>query len=246
MPKIDIPFVDLGGENEEFHDEILKSISAIIKSGSYILGKNIDEFEKSVCKKLGTEFCVGLNSGGDALMLGLIALNLSKDSNIVVPANSFIASAWAVVNSGLNLNYCDVSEDMNASAKNFQDASNTNTAGWMPVHLTGSPCDINSFKASELKGIKIIEDAAQAFGASFDEVKIGSWGEFSGFSLNPLKVLGVIGDGGFLATNNEKIANKVRLLRNHGMHKRDDTSCWGFNSRLDEIQAKIASIKLKK
>lgn len=240
-----VPFVELGEENAIYKNEILKSIEVIIDSGKYILGENVSNFEAAISDLYSNYHCISLNSGADALFLGLMSLNLPKNAEVVVPANSFIASAWSVVNANLTLRFCDVDQDMNVTRSNLLSESDDNTAVWMPVHLTGAPCNFSEILKEDTGRISIVEDAAQAFGAGSLLHPVGKHGLFSAFSLNPLKVLGVIGDGGFLITKSESLANNVKKLRNHGLVKRDDADCWGYNSRLDEIQASIALIKLK-
>lgn len=240
-----VPFVELGEENAIYKKQILKSIGEIIDSGKYILGDNVSNFEASMSDLYSNYHCISLNSGADALFLGLKSLNLPLDAEVIVPANSFIASAWSVVNANLTLRFCDVSENMNVTRSNLLSESGEKTAVWMPVHLTGAPCNLSEIFNEDSGRISIVEDAAQAFGAGSLQYPVGKHGLFSAFSLNPLKVLGVIGDGGFLITKSEPIASNVKRLRNHGLVKRDDADCWGYNSRLDEIQASIALIKLK-
>jgi len=241
-----IPFVDLAGENQIYVEEILENIKNIILSGNYILGENLNAFEFNIQNIYKNSYCVGLNSGADALFLGLKCLNLDQSSEVVVPANSFIASAWAVVNAGYKLRFCDVGESMNVTSKSLLQSTNINTKVWMPVHLTGASCDMDDIVvSSSSKSIEIVEDAAQAFGSRHNNELVGEHGVFAAFSLNPLKVLGVMGDGGFLLTRSKYIYDQIKRLRNHGLLVRDDANCWGYNSRLDEIQASIANIKLK-
>jgi dTDP-4-amino-4,6-dideoxygalactose transaminase len=240
-----VPFVELGKENAIYKDEILKSVETIIDSGKYILGENVSNFEAAISNIYANNYCVGLNSGADALFLGLKSLNLPEEAEVVVPANSFIASAWSVVNANLTLKFCDVGKNMNVTSSNLLAESTDKTKVWMPVHLTGAPCKLSEIVKEKKEQIMITEDAAQAFGAGDQSCPIGMHGVFSAFSLNPLKVLGVIGDGGFLITQSDSIASNVKRLRNHGLQNRDDANCWGYNSRLDEIQASIALIKIK-
>lgn len=245
-----IKFIDLGRQYKEDRKEILKIIDKISKSGQFIIGPELKKIEKKFSKLCGTRFALGLNSGSDALFLSLLAMNFEKNSEIIIPALSFTATAWAVVNAGYVPIFCDVDDNMNLSIKDLENKITKKTKAIMPVHLTGRICDINSIKKIlRKKGknkIKIIEDAAQSFGAEINKQKSGSLGFCAGFSLHPLKNLNVIGDGGMFVTNNKTLYKKVQLLRNHGLSKKNLSIVSGYNSRLDNIQAGVGLIKLMK
>ena len=176
-----------------------------------------------------------------------LALNIGKGDTVICPANSFIASAWSIIAAGAEPIFCDVEDNMLISVKEIEKVIKPSTKAIMAVHLTGKLCDVNSIsKFCEEKNLYFLEDSAQAVGA-FDSnnKKAGSFGIASSFSLHPLKNLSIYGDGGVITTNNSSIFEKTCLLRNHGLRNRDQSKIWGFNSRLDEIQAAFALVKLR-
>ena len=188
---------------------------------------------------------IGVANGSDALLV-LKALDIKKDDQVILPTNSFIASAWVVKALGADLAFVDVDETMNIDVSKIEEAINSKTKAIMPVHLTGRPADMDEVnKIAAKHNIPVVEDSAQAIGAKYKNKKVGSLGLAAGFSLHPLKKLSVYGYGGFNTTNNLDLANKIKLLRNHGLTNRNDCTVWGYNSRLDEIQAAFAEIKLK-
>ncbi|MDA7501560.1 DegT/DnrJ/EryC1/StrS family aminotransferase [bacterium] len=241
-----VPFVDLKREANFCFDELQHSFERVIRSGNYINGPSVKSLENSVSEYLGVEHCVSVGNGSDALVFILRALDISDGDEVICPGNSFIATSWAIRAVGAEPIFCDVGEDLLFSAESFYSKVNSKTKAFIPVHLTGRVADIHCIRQFCLNhSIHIIEDAAQSFGA-FDPYGsfTGSLGTAGAFSLHPLKNLAVYGDGGLITTNNSELAAKCRLLRNHGLEDRDSASIWGYNSRLDELQASFALVKL--
>tara|TARA_B100001175_G_C19456688_1_gene614189 strand:- start:248 stop:1345 length:1098 start_codon:yes stop_codon:yes gene_type:complete len=241
-----IPFVDLGSQFRELQTELINVFSEIGESGIYVLGEKLKSFEKKIAAYCDVTNAIGVANGSDALFLILKALNIKENDEVIVPTNSFIASAWVVKALGANLKFVDIDDTMNIDTSKIEEAINKKTKAIMPVHLAGRPSDMDEInKIAQKFNIQVIEDAAQAIGAIYKNRKIGSLGKAAGFSMHPLKNLSVYGDGGFVTTNDSNLADKIRLLRNHGLANRNDCVVWGYNSRLDEMQAAFAEIKLQ-
>lgn len=240
-----VPFVNLGLQYQSIRNQIINKFDELSKKGEYILGKELENFENDFSKYCGTKFAIGVGNGSDALTLSLRAIELETQNEVIMPGNSFIATAWTVANLGAKPVFIDVQEDFNINPSLIEKAINKNTKAIIPVHLTGRMADMLQINDIAKKhNLHIIEDAAQAIGASLGLKKAGSFGITGCFSLHPLKNLHVHGDGGVITTNDDKIYNIVKKLRNHGLKNRDTSELWGYNSRLDNIQAAIAKIKL--
>lgn len=241
-----VPFIDLSTEFKKNRWRFIRAFSKVGRSGNYILGPNVQEFEKEIASFCDTKYAISVANGSDALFLILKALNIGPGDEVITVPNSFIASAWVIEAVGAKIVFCDVDESMNISTKEFKQVITSRTKAVIAVHLTGIPCDIKQIvNISNKFGIHVIEDCAQSIGAEVSGKKVGSFGIAAGFSLHPLKNLGVLGDGGFITTSDSELNYKIRLLRNHGLENRDNALMWGYNSRLDEVQAAIALIKLK-
>ena len=247
MPKvINVPFVDLGAQYLEIRDDLLNRIDEIGKSGQYILGEECRQFELELSEFCGSSFAISVANGSDALFLVLKALGIGPGDEVITAPNSFLASAWVIVATGATPKYCDVDSYYNLDPLSFQQAITSRTKAVIPVHLAGVPCDIEKIvDIANKSNIHVIEDCAQAIGATFNGRHVGNFGIAGGFSLHPLKNLGVMGDGGFITTNNENLAQKLLLLRNHGLKNRDEMLIWGYNSRRDEVQAAVGRLKLQ-
>lgn len=247
---MNIPFLDLKKINQQYRDEIVDAITRVVDSGWYIRGKEVDKFEKSFAEFCGTKFCIGVANGLDALSLiidGWKRLGLLKDGDdIIVPANTFIASIMAIKNNNLNPILVDPDPlTFNISAKGIIKAITAKTKCIMVVHLYGKICDMVEIrKIADEKNLLLLEDAAQAHGATINGKKAGSWGDAAGFSFYPGKNLGALGDAGAITTNDEVLANLIRELANYGSCQKYLHTSMGVNSRLDEIQAAILSVKL--
>jgi len=242
-----IPFVDLKREANFFFKELISDTEKVLKSGMYINGESVNKFENSVSEYLKVKYTISVGNGSDALTFILRAIGVREGDEVICPANSFIATAWAIVAVGAKPVFCDVNQDLLLDAKDFENKITPKTKAVIPVHLTGRVFDIDQIsRICNQNNIDIIEDAAQSFGAHNKlNQKTGSLSLAGAFSLHPLKNLSIYGDGGLITTNDATIAEKCKLLRNHGLANRDEAVLWGYNSRLDELQAAFASIKLK-
>lgn len=243
---MDVPFVNLGLQYQFLRNQILSKFDEISKKGEYILGSELDEFEQEFANFCGTKFAIGVGSCSDALSFSMIALGIGKGHEVIIPGNSFIATAWTVVNIGAIPVFVDVLDDYNIDPQMIKKAITKKTKAIIPVHLTGRMTDMDQIiQIANENNLYVIEDAAQAVGASLNKKKSGSFGITGCFSLHPLKNLHVQGDGGVITTNDETIYCFLKKLRNHGLKNRDECEFWGYNSRLDNIQAAIARIKLQ-
>ena len=240
-----VPFVDLGLQFQNLRDEIMCKFEELSIKGSYILNAEVQEFEKNFAEYCGTRYAIGVGNGSDALSFSLLALGIGKGDEVITAPNSFIASAWSIANVGAKLVFVDVCTDYNIDPDQIEGAITPKTKAIMPIHLTGRIADMDSIiNIARNHQIQVIEDAAQAVGASYKGKKAGSFGVTGCFSLHPLKNLHVHGDGGVITTDEKSIYEYLKKIRNHGLKNRDKCEFWGYNSRLDEIHAAIANIKL--
>jgi dTDP-3-amino-2,3,6-trideoxy-4-keto-D-glucose/dTDP-3-amino-3,4,6-trideoxy-alpha-D-glucose/dTDP-2,6-dideoxy-D-kanosamine transaminase len=242
-----VPFVNLGIHYKNLKDEIIQKFDDISSQGSYVLTNELNEFEKNFANFCGTKYAIGVANGTDALILSMKAIGIKEGDEVITAPNSFIASAGAIAAVGATPVFVDVNEDYNINPDLIENAITEKTKAIMPIHLTGRPAEMNKIiEIANSHNLKIIEDAAQAIGAEYKGKKVGSFGISGCFSLHPLKNLHVQGDGGIITTNNTEFFEKIIKLRNHGLKNRDECEFWGYNSRLDSIQAGIGNIKLKK
>ena len=242
-----IEFVDLKLRYADEKKEIDKCINNVLKKGNLVLTEELNNFEKDVCKFTNSKYCLGLNSGTDALMMSLWANDIGKGDEVITSSKSFIASVGAIIHVGARPKLIDVGDDLNIDVNLIESSINKKTKAIMPVHWTGRVCKMDEIiRIAKKYNLKIIEDAAQAMGSYFNGKHAGTFGDAAGFSCHPLKNLNAIGDGGFLITDKKKIYDKVKLYRNHGLFKRDDVRIFGVNSRLDSVNAAILSLRLKK
>ena len=245
MTKITIPFVDMASQFRNLEAELTKAFIDTGRSGVYIMGDRLESFEIKAAKYFGVKHAIGVGHGSDALFLILKALDIGPGDEVITATNSFIASAWVVVATGATPVLVDVAEDFNIEPTLVEAAITAQTKAIIPVHLTGRPARMDEINlVAQRNGLHVIEDAAQAIGARYRGRRVGSLGLAAGLSLHPLKNLGGYGDGGLITTNDDKLASKLRTLRNHGLRNRDECELWGFNSRLDAMQAAFAEIKL--
>jgi len=241
-----VPYVDLSVQYRKLKQEILKKIEEIFNSGNYILTDEVKKFEENFAEYCQTKYAIGVGSGTDALFLSLKALDIKKGDEVITAPNSFIATAGAIVAANAKPVFVDVRDDYNINPELIERAITDKTKVIMPVHMTGRSADLEPIiEISKKHNLQVIEDAAQAIGAKYKEARVGSFGITGCFSLHPLKNLHIYGDGGVITTNNSEIYEKLIKLRNHGLINRDSCSLWGYNSRLDALQAGIANIKLK-
>ena len=242
-----IKFLDLNSQYQGIKQEIDSVIKEVIESSSFIGGKFSSLFENNFAAYIDAKHCIGVGNGTDALEIAIEALNLPANSEIIVPANSFIASAEAVSRSGHRVVFCDVnSQDYTIDVDDLKSRITANTAAVIVVHLYGHPCDMESIiELTNNHGLRIIEDCAQAHGAEYKGNRVGSLGDIAAFSFYPGKNLGAFGDGGAITTNDNDLAEKCRKIANHGRLSKYDHEFEGRNSRLDSLQAAILNVKLK-
>jgi len=243
---MNVPYVNLAAQHAPIKDELLASFSDVLDHSQFILGPEVAEFEKRFAELCGTEYSVGVNSGTDALILALKALGIGPGDEVITAPNSFVASASCIGLVGATPVFVDVCEDYNLDPKLIEQAITPQTRAILPVYLTGRTADMNAISDVALRhGLYVIEDCAQAVGASFEGRLAGSLGTVGCFSLHPLKTLNACGDAGILTTNDRALYEEFILQRNHGLQSRDDSVSWSINSRLDTIQAAILLVKLK-
>lgn len=245
---MNIPMVDLKQQYLAIKDEIDNGIMAALESTQFILGPNVQAFEKEAAEYLGVKHCLGVNSGTDALHLALIAAGVGKGDEVITTTFTFIATAEAISYVGAKPVFVDIDEKtFNIDLQQVEAAITDKTKAVIPVHLFGQPVDmIKLKKLCDKNQLKIVEDCAQSFGAHIDGKQTGSFGDVGAFSFFPSKNLGCYGDGGLIATNSDDIFKHLTILRNHGMSVRYHHTEIGYNSRLDEIQAVILRAKLKR
>lgn len=240
-----IPYVDLARQYREEREELLPLVDAVLAGGNYVGGDAIGEFERRVAGVLGARHAVALNSGTDALVLGMLALGIGPGDEVITPPNSFIASTAAVVRVGAKPVFADVLPDQNVDPERVAAAITPRTKAIMPVHLTGRCAGMPEImKIAARHGLEVIEDAAQAIGSKYDGKYAGTFGAVGCFSTHPLKNLNACGDGGFLVTDRDEVAEAARLLRNHGLADRNTVARVGFVSRMDTLQAAVLCYRL--
>jgi dTDP-4-amino-4,6-dideoxygalactose transaminase len=243
-----IPMVNLKAQYIEIKDEIETGLAQTLNNCSFILGENVQTFEKEAADYLGVKHTIGVASGTDALHLALLAVGIKAGDEVITTAFTFIATAEAIEYVGAKPVFVDIDpKTFNINPTDIEKAITPKTRAIMPVHLFGQPVDMVAVKQlCKQYNLKLIEDCAQSFGASIDGKQTGSMGDAAGYSFFPSKNLGAFGDGGLVATNSDEIAAKVKRLRNHGSGERYYHDVIGFNSRLDEIQAVVLRAKLKR
>ncbi len=243
-----IPMVDLQSQYAEIQEEIETGIKSVLENCHFIMGPNVKGFEQEAAEYLGSKHAIGVASGTDALHLALAAAGIEQGDEVITTAFTFIATAEAIRHVGASPVFVDIDpQTFNIDPLLIEQAITPKTTAVLPVHIFGQPADTKQIKAiCDKHGLKLIEDCAQSFGASVNNTKTGSIGDCAGFSFFPSKNLGAFGDGGLITTHSDNIAEKARMLRNHGSKKRYYHELVGYNSRLDEIQAMILRVKLKR
>jgi len=242
-----VSFVDLKRQYEKIKNEIDNAIFKVINDGDFILGKELEAFEKEFASYCDSKFCVGVNSGTSALHLTLIALGITKEDEVILPANTFISAAFAVSYTGANPVFVDIDrESYNIDVTKIKEKITKKTKAIIPVHLYGQTADMNPIlEIAKKYDLKVVEDCCQAHGALYNGKKAGSIGDVGCFSFYPSKNLGAYGDSGAIATSDEKLLEKICMLRNYGQKVKYHHLIKGFNDRLDNIQAAILRVKLK-
>ena len=242
-----IPFLDLRAPYLELRGELDAAYHRVMDSGWYILGEEVDSFEREFAADCGVKHCIGVGDGLDALVLILRGFGIGPGDEVIVPANTYIATWLAVSQVGAKPVPVEPRpHTFNLDPARIADAVTAKTKAIMAVHLYGQPAEMDAILAlARSRGLKVIEDAAQAHGATYNGVKVGALGDAAGFSFYPGKNLGALGDGGAVLTDDDGLADRVRLLRNYGSRKKYYNEAKGFNSRLDSLQAAFLRVKLR-
>ena len=228
-----------------FQNEYEEAALRVLRSGMYVLGDEVAAFEREFAAFLGAKYCVGLNSGLDALILGIRALGIGHGDEVLVPGNTYIASVMGITENGATPVFIEPDKYYTIDAERIEEAITPKTRAILPVHLYGQACSMREIqKIAKDHGLYMIEDCAQSHGACFDSQMTGTFGNVGCFSFYPTKNLGAFGDGGAVVTNNPDIAEKIRMLRNYGSRVKYQNELVGVNSRLDELQAALLRVKL--
>lgn len=243
-----IQFLDLRKLNMQYNDEIKNAVGRVLESGWYILGEEVSGFEKDFAKYCGVKHCIGVANGLDALNLIIKAYGISEGDEIIVPANTYIASVLAITENGATPILVEPDPiSYNIDPEQIEEKITDKTKAILAVHLYGQVANMERINEIASKfNLKVIEDAAQAHGAILKGKRTGNLGDAAGFSFYPGKNLGALGDGGAITTNDDELALKIRALRNYGSHVKYENEFKGVNSRLDEVQAAILKVKLEK
>lgn len=246
-----VPFVNYSLQYHNLEKEMDATIKDVLNRGDLILRKDVEEFEKNLADFVGTKYAIGVGSGTDALILSLKAAGIGPGDEVITVSHTFVASIASIVYVGATPVLIDVAEDFDMDTEKLEEAITPKTKAIMPVHLNGRICDMEKIMdIAKRHNLTVIEDAAQALGAKFNNKTAGSFGLTGCFSFYPAKLLGAYGDAGGVTTNNEKIAEKVRLLRNHGQKKNEkniiEVLFYGETARLDNLQAAVLNVKFKR
>lgn len=242
---LNIPFNTLKPGFDKYRDEYIQAATRVLDSGWYVLGKEVEAFESEFAKWLGLDHCVGLNSGLDALILALKAMEIGQGDEVIVPANTYIATVLGITQNGATPVFVEPDIYHNIDPEKIESAITKKTKAILVVHLYGQPCRMDEImEIANKHGIPVVEDCAQSHGATFNNKMTGTFGKISCFSFFPTKNLGAFGDAGAIATDNCELAEKIRMYRNYGSKEKYYNEVQGVNSRLDEIQAALLRIKL--
>lgn len=229
------------------HEAIWEKIRKVVIRGDFTLGSEVDMLEAEYAQFCGSKHAIGVGSGTDALFLSLKALGIDKGDEVITTPFTFYATIGAIVTAGAKPVFVDIKQDYNINPEQIEAKITAKTKAILPVHWSGNPCEMDSIEAiANIHGLPIVSDACHAINATYRGRSAGSLGTISCFSFHPLKNLNVWGDGGIIATDSFSLANQLRLLRNHGLVGRDECRVFGYNSRLDTIQAVVARHMLPK
>ncbi len=241
-----VEFISLKRQFDLYAQEYEEALLRAARSGWYILGEELQHFETAFAEYLGAKYCIGVNSGLDALTLALRALGIGPGDEVIVPANTYIATVLAITENGANPILVEPDEYFCLDADRVEAAITDRTRAIMPVHLYGQPCDMERIcEIAGRRGLYVVEDCAQSHGAAQNGRKTGTFGSIGCFSFYPTKPLGAQGDGGAVVTNDPELADKLRKLRNYGSGIKYVNELKGVNSRLDEYQAAVLQVGLR-
>ena len=233
---------------EQFADytKVFKEIEKVVKKGDYTLGKEVDLCERNFAKRTGAKFAISVGNGTDALLLSLKALGIGQGDEVITVPYTFVATVGSIVTAGAKPVFVDVKDDYNIDENQIVSAITKKTKAIMPVHWAGRPCEMDKILSIAKKyNLKVVQDSAHIIGAKYKNNYLVNYGDACTYSMHPLKNLNVWGDGGFIVTNKKELAKKLYLIRNHGLKDRNNVEIFGYNSRLDTIQAAVANYKMK-
>lgn len=243
-PAFRVPYVDLSAMYREQRDATLAAIDAVFDQAQFILRPPVARLERKLAAYVGASAAVGVNSGTDAIYLSLEALGIGPGDEVVTTSHTFVATVAAIVRRGATPVLVDVADDGNIDIDAVEEAMTDRTRMVVPVHMNGRCCDMPRLLAAcERRNLHVVEDAAQALGASLESTRAGAFGVAAGFSLHPMKVLGVGGDAGFVTTSDARLAARLAALRNHGQVEGEYTE-FGVSSRLDTLHAVVAELRM--
>jgi len=242
-----IPMTDLVEQYDALKTEIDEAIQRVLTNATFILGDEVHSFEKAVSSYTGVSEAVGVASGTDALLLALLACGIGEGDEVITTPFSFVATSESIARTGATPVFVDIEPNtLNIDCQALASAITPRTKGIVPVHLYGQPCDMTTIMSlAKVNNLRVVEDCAQAQGATWNGQQVGSFGDCGCFSFFPSKMVGAYGDGGMVTTNRADIAERVRALRNHGATSKYHHDTRGFNSRLDALQASILKVKLQ-
>jgi dTDP-4-amino-4,6-dideoxygalactose transaminase len=240
-----VRFVNPQKQYKEHREEYLNIIDDVLSRGDLILRQDVEDFEHAIASMVGTKYAVGLNSGTDTMFFALKILGIGPGDEVITVSHTFVASIAVIVQTGATPVLVEVKDDFLMDVDKIEEAITEKTKAILPVHLNGRVCDMDKImEIAKKHNLYVIEDAAQALGAKFNGRYAGSFGIAGSFSLYPFKVLGCFGDGGVLTTNDEHIAEQAILMRDHGQKTKTEIVLFGWNSRLDNLQAGVLNKKL--
>jgi dTDP-4-amino-4,6-dideoxygalactose transaminase len=244
---MNVPFVDLRAQYLSIKAEIDEAIGRVLDTTAFVLGREVEAFEAAFAEYVGAKFCVGLNSGTAAVQLAVMACELGAGDEVIVPANTFFATAEGVSTAGATPRFVDADPvSFNLDPTKIEAAINERTRAIMPVHLYGQSADLDPiFDIAARHNLLVIEDAAQAHGSLYKGKRVGALGHVGCFSFYPGKNLGAYGEGGAVVTNDAEVARRVRLLRDHGSERKYRHEIIGYNFRLEGIQGAVLMVKLR-
>ena len=242
-----IPLVDLKAQYLSIKEEIDEAIQRVLNKCNFIMGDEVKEFEEELASFCSAKYAVGVSSGTDALLLALKAINIQPGDEVITVPNTFIATTEAITMARGKIKFVDIDEEtFNIDTNKIESAITNKTRAILPVHLYGQPANMDPIiDVAKKYNLKVIEDAAQAHGAEYNNKRVGALGDIGIFSFYPGKNLGAYGDAGAVVTNDPDISNKIAMLRNHGRTKKYEHEYEGYNCRLDTLQAAILRVKLK-
>ena len=246
MNKILVKYINFPLQYKKIKTELFRTIENVFESGNFILGSEVEKFEKNFAKYCETKYALGVGNGTSALFLVMKALGIGNGDEVITASNSFLATAGAIAATGAKPVFVDADDDYNINPNLIEKAITKKTKAILPVHLTGRPASLDKIlEIADKNKIYLIEDAAQAIGAKYNGKKVGSFGIAGCFSLHPLKNLNAYGDGGVITVKDKQLYENLKKMRNHGLKNRDECDFFAFNSRLDELQASILNVKMK-